>query len=327
MNHSPSKRRARQRAGENALAALLVCLLLVFFLLLLKKSAPLQEATREALRFSAATLVPALFPFAVLSRFLLLSRLLPQNSKPASLLSKPFFCHAPSLAAIASGLVCGFPMGAFAASSLAKENLVPQEEACRVAAFANNASPPFLLAVSGVLFGNVRYGILLYAACTLASLSVGILRGCIAKRRDEAVCRAANTIAPSPERPPLLPLLADCIVKAGEAMLTITAFVAFFSLVAKAASLIFPSACLTPFFSLFLEASSALRYAASLSASLGYRLSLTLSAFAVGWSGLSVIMQSEALFGGKLPLPSLLLTRLAIAALSALLTFLCFPLL
>lgn len=72
-----------------------------------------------------------------------------------------------------------------------------------------------------------------------------------------------------------------------------------------------------------MEASAGLRMAAG---SLALRPALLLSAFGVGWSGLSVFLQAEALFKGKLSLLYLAAVRLAIGLLSALFALLLLPL-
>lgn len=95
-------------------------------------------------------------------------------------------------------------------------------------------------------------------------------------------------------------------------MLTLSAFVVFFEVVKKALLL-----CGIPdFVVLFLEPTSATRYAASLTSTTGYPLALALASAALGWSGLSVICQTQALFSGTLPLAMQIKTRAAIALFS-----------
>ena len=309
-------KQAKRTPLAGAIFLLFTLLLLFFFFMLLFRSTPLQRAAADALVFSAKVLVPALFPFAVLSRFLLLSGLLPTKGKFVRSVARLFHLSPETLPAFAVGLFCGFPMGAFAAASLLESGGIGKEEAYRTASVANNASAAFLLISAGALFGSPLCGRILFISQTAASLTVALFWARRAKKNSPP---QNKTLTPKERAPlPLMPLAADAIVKAGTAMLSVTAFVVFFSVIAEAVSQIPALLPLTPLILSFLEATSAVKMAAGLVGSLGLPLALSLAAFAVGFSGLSVLMQSQACFDGKLPLTPLVTCRAAIAALSAL---------
>lgn len=276
-------------------------------------------------------MIPALFPFAVLSRFLLLSGLLPKKGKIGALAGL-FGLPGTALPALVAGLFCGFPMGAFAAAELSQEGLLNEKEAFRAAAFSNNAGAAFLFGTAAALFGSFRAGLTLFLAQTAASVAVGLYLGRRAKKevrenfsRFEKVSRKKSDtlFAESSEQPPpLLPLMADSIVKGGTAMLSVASFVVFFSVITAAIGEIALFSPALPFLSALLEAGSALKNAALLAPVWGYRPALLLAAFAAGWSGLSVFLQAEALFGGRLPLSYLAAVRLAVALLTVLFSLL-----
>lgn len=297
---------------------MLVCLLL-FCLLLLK--APLAKSTAaEALAFCGVSLAPSLFPAAVLGRFLTLSGVFAGENRLVKKIAGLFGLSPAALPALAAGLVCGFPMGAFCAYALAEDGVLSPREAAHVAAFANNAGLAFLLGSVGPMFGGVRRGVTLFAAQTLASLVIGILT---AKRaRPKKGVKAQNTAPPPPafqESRSSLALLSDCVGQSAQAMLTVTGFVVFFSVTS---ALFFSLPGLAPArlpLSLFLEPTAACRLVAA--SSLLPRTALSLAGFALGFSGLSVLMQSVALSRSLLPFWPTLAVRLAIAALTACLVF------
>lgn len=214
-------------------------------------------------------------------------------------------------------------MGAFSAAALWEKRKIEKEEAIRLAAFGGNAGAAFLFGTTSALFECPNAGALLFAAQTASSLLVGLFLASRQKKKG-----ALNPSHPFvAEKVPLLPLAADCVVKSGLAMLSVTAFVVFFAVITAALGEIAVLAPLLPFFSAFLETSTAVKSASALVGAYGLRPMLTLAAFSVGFTGLSVFLQAESLFHGELPLSYLVKVRLAIALLSAAITFLFCPLL
>ena len=279
---------------------------LAFFCLLLACHSTLEEAARDSLFFLARSLIPALFPFAVLSRFVLTASLVPCQNKILQKTASLFSISQTLLPAYLLGLFCGFPIGAYAAASLLEAGLCEETAAHRSASLSNNASAAFLFGTA-TLFPHPHAAIILLASQTAATLFISLL----SKKQPIPFTQTLN------EPPTYLSLLADAIGKAGSAMLSLSAFVVFFAVVTKALLLVGLPPCIT----LILEPTSAVRYAAGLSQTIGTPLSLAFASFALGFSGLSVIMQTQAIFHGKLPLKKQILTRLAIALVSFAITF------
>lgn len=286
--------------------------LLVFviacFGLLLTRHSVLEEAARESLEFVGKALIPALFPFAVLSRFVLTASLLPCRGKIAQKTAKALHIAPSLLPAYLLGLFCGFPIGAYAASSLYEADLCEKNAAYRSASLSNNASAAFLFSTAASLFSNRQAAFVLLFSQSAATILVSLF-----SRQ-----KSTSFKEPLPKKTSYLSLAADTISKSGIALLSLSAFVVFFAVLTKALLLVGLPSCIT----LILEPISAVRYAASLIEVIGQPASLSLAAFALGFSGISVIMQAQALFHGKLPLRKQILTRLAIALLSCTLAFL-----
>lgn len=294
----------------------------VLFFLLLVKSQAMTAAAQNALFFVASTLIPALFPFAVLARILAVGELLPTKNRFAGWLADLFGISREGLPAFFLGLFCGYPMGAYTAFCLLEEDRIGSKEAYTVASVSNNASAPFLLLTVSSLFGDSRVGLTLFLSVTAASLLVGLLRSAGAKKQSTPL--TDPTRLPSASRKSFLPVLSDAIVKGGTAMLSVAAFVVFFATVSEACRLLSPVA-IAPVFPALLETTAAIRTAQELVGTIGIRLATTVAAASTGWSGFSVILQTVAQFQGKIPLFPLVITRAAIAALSAAIAYAIFP--
>ena len=283
-------------------------MLLSFFTLLILRHSEIEQTAKDSLLFTATSLIPALFPFAVLSRFVLSASLLPCQGKIAQKTARILHLSAPLLPAYCLGLFCGFPIGAYAAASLYEAGLCNASSAHRSASLANNASAAFLFGAAASLFENQNAAAILFLSQTSATLLVSLFSK-----------KQANEPAVTFTEPPsYLALAADAVSKAGIAMLSLSAFVVFFAILTKALLL----AGLPTWITLVLEPTSAVRYAAGLVPSIGLPLSLSLASLALGWSGLSVIMQTQALFKGDLPLGKQIFCRGAIGVLSFGITFL-----
>lgn len=283
-------------------------MLLSFFTLLILRHSEIEQTARDSLLFAATSLIPALFPFAVLSRFVLSASLLPCQDKIAKTVAKALHLSAPLLPAFCLGLFCGFPIGAYAAASLYEAGLCDASSAHRSASLANNASAAFLFGTAEALFENPRAAAILFVSQTAATILVSFF----SKKQPEPPAAALFS------QPSYLTLAADSIGKAALAMLSLSSFVVFFAVLTKALFFLGVPAWVT----LLLEPTSAVRYAASFAPTLGLPLSLSLASFALGWSGLSVIMQTQALFKGNLPLSLQIPCRAAIGTLSFVITFL-----
>lgn len=110
-------------------------LLIIFILLLFSPEAAFSGAMR-GLKLWAMTLLPSLLPFLILSELLLSSNIVYQLGRLLEPVMRPLF-HLPGVCAfaLALGFTSGFPMGASASASLARENLCTKKEAARLAAF------------------------------------------------------------------------------------------------------------------------------------------------------------------------------------------------
>lgn len=301
MNHTLKRK-------ETARAVLLWLLLLAVFTLLICQGDALSEAAYDSLRFAARTLVPSMFLFAVATG-LATSLPCPYQTRRLPLYSLP----TSALPSLAIGLFSGFPMGAYAAHRLWREGVLDKKSAEHLAAFSNNASLAFLYFTVGNLFGSRRAGLLLFFSGTLASLAVGAL---LAPKPEKIPSLSLSSNTEIADTPPFFSLITESIVSATNAMLTLCGYLTLFGTLAKALSMLALPQGLYTSLLLLLEPTAAVRHLATLP----QEKALVLTAFTLGFSGFSILLQSLSVWKGELSPWRLVAVRLLIGALSSLLT-------
>ena len=145
--------------------------------LFLAEAGFVRAAAAEALSLCAGSVIPALFPFLVVSS-LLLSLGLGELLSPmlAGLMEPLFRVDGVGSSALLLGLVGGYPIGAKTAADLYRGGRLSRPEAERLLAFCNNSNPVFLVSVLGSgVFGSVRVGVWLWLIHIFSALVTGIL--------------------------------------------------------------------------------------------------------------------------------------------------------
>ena len=273
------------RIRWRAAACLALCGVLVLFL---TKAGAVRAAAAEALGLCARSVIPALFPFLVVSS-LLLSLGLGELLSPmlAGLMEPLFRVDGVGSSALLLGLVGGYPIGAKTAADLYRGGRLSRPEAERLLAFCNNSNPVFLISVLGVgVFGSVRAGVWLWLIHLLSALLTGLLfrnHGGPARRQAggtaafQAVSLSAAFVA--------------AVRESLSGMLSVCAFVTFFYVLAR------PLASLGGWLGPVLVGLTELF---SLTPLLRPdRFGFILASAMAGWGGLSVLCQTAAVLEGS----------------------------
>lgn len=208
-------KRLRKLTGALAAGALLLALTLY---------APnAAEGVRSGLRIAAETALPALFPFFVAGSLMVRTGL---AAAVGRLLTRPFH-HIYGLpgagaAALALGLLGGYPVGAQTTVQLFRAGQLDRAEAERLLGFVNCSGPAFLVGMCGAaVCGSVRTGFVLYAIHVTAALMTGL-----------ALTRTPGS-PPRPARPvqaePFMPAFIGAVSDGMSTALKVTAFVVFFA--------------------------------------------------------------------------------------------------
>lgn len=242
----------------------------------------ISHSVKSALSLCANVIIPSVFPFMILSDLLYSSLDFSAINYIGVVFEKLFKINRIGIYPFLLGLTCGFPLGVKCASDMYREGLLTKKEAERLIGFSNNTGPAFLVSGVGMgLRGNVSDGILLYVSMVLAAVAVGILfsfgEGEIGEDR---ALRQRSKFS-----------LTRSVKNAGAGTLNVCSYLTFFACaIGLLRNLLGESYVYLALIS-FLEIGSATSIF-SKTLLLDSTLSLTLSAFAVGFSGLSVHLQS-----------------------------------
>ena len=305
-------------------AELASCFLGVFMLALMIRNSELAIGyVKDGLSVCATTLIPALFPFMVISDLFVRSG---SADTLGSLLAAPmralFGVSGAGAVAIVLGVLCGFPIGARCAVSLFDAGRITKDECERLIAISSSPSSAFLISAVGVsLFGSRALGRALYVATLAASLIIGVTLNIISKRKrkKEPAEAVSERSCVTQKRVFATASVSESIASSADAMLKICAFVVFFTAFVGTLSTAFdawemPELARAMICSVF-ELTGGVREAATLCPT---SLGATVAAFAAGWSGISVHLQIASICGGRdISLRPYILSKLASGALTA----------
>ncbi len=206
---------------------LLCAALLVWFL---ADAGHVRQTASDALKLCAVSVVPALFPFLVVTGLLMSLGFGAWASPTLAPLMSLYRLPGSAGSAVLLGLLGGYPVGARTAADLYRLGLLTKNETERLLTFCNNANPAFLYSVLGVgVFGSTRAGIALLLIHVLSAFLTGLcFRG-----RDAPRTAPPDVPALSPTTPPgFFPAFVDATGNAASAMLRVCGFVVFFYVLA-----------------------------------------------------------------------------------------------
>lgn len=272
--------------------------ILVAFLLILCSSDVAIEYMKKGLILCSRAVIPALFPFMVISELIVSSGI---GVRASRLFARPmrrlFGVGEAGAAAYILGLVCGFPIGAKTAVSMYDRGCITKGELERLMTFCNNPGSAFVISAVGVaLLGNKRIGVALYLSVFLSSMLVGIVGKHFLGYKKKGEPRS-NIFIP---RELNVKCITDAVQSSAASMLTVCAYVVFFSALVGCVGALLSrldtpqelTACIFGFF----ELSSGVSEAAALENRVA---ALLLCALFVGWSGLSVAFQIMSVASGR----------------------------
>ena len=146
------------------------------FVLILDGKTALEGAT-AGIELCIRTLIPALFPFLILSS-LLTRALAGQPMKLLQPLCSKIGIPQGAESLLAISLLGGYPIGAQSIALLHSEGKITTSQATHLLAFCNNAGPAFIFGVLGSMFSDPRTPWILWFTHILSALFVGL---CVAK--------------------------------------------------------------------------------------------------------------------------------------------------
>lgn len=292
-----------KRIYKPRIAELAACFFGVFMLALMIRNSELAiKYVKDALSVCATTLIPALFPFMVVSDIFVKSGC---ADTLGAMLAAPmraiFGVKGAGAVPVVLGAICGFPIGARCAVSLFDAGKISKDECERLIAVSSSPSSAFLIGAVGVsLFGSRALGRALYVSTLVSSVLVGIALNVISKAKrkkapDAALLKASYTKQRNRFG---AASVADAITASADAMLKICAFVVFFTAFTGTLCEMIEGLPPTPraLICAVFELTGGVREAASIAPA---HLGATVAAFAGGWSGVSVHLQIASICGGR----------------------------
>lgn len=286
------KKKGRRSSSSASAGQSCFFLLSVFCLALVLWNAEDTIASlQSALLACGRSVIPSLFPMAVLSELLFASGRGFFSSPLLMPLRKLFRLPSQGCWALLLGWICGFPIGARCIRNAYLAGQLEKSDAERALAFCNIPSPAFLINAVGLsLYESRELGIALYGSILAAALLCGMVVTHLPKKKEEAI---QEKPAPHSERPlSAARLWTEAVRNACGSILLVCAYVLFFSAFSGAFRPILSASGLPEptraILLSILEISVGTRECSGLS---NRPLSVLIAAFAAGWSGFSVHCQ------------------------------------
>ncbi len=325
-------------------------LFLLFTVLLVVFANSNLSSAKKGLQLWANNVVPSLFPFFVAVELLNNTNLVYYLSKYLDTYMRPIF-NLPGIATfpLIMGIISGFPVGAKIVSNLYSSGACTKEEADRMLILSNNSGPLFVIGTAGYAFyGSSTIGVLLLVTHILASLSVGVLIGLFSRIHKLSKVSAFNNSSSSNyaiqqhkdiDISELGGVLGSSITSAIKSILVIGGFVVIFSviismlnrthllsIIANFISTIIPvnDNLISSFFTGIIEFTNGLSAIASVPLK-DMSLKLALSAFVLGFGGISVTLQVLSIISKyKLSIKKYVLGRVLVGIVASVYTFILF---
>ena len=261
----------------SSVTAMFAVMLLMLFLIYEEKS---SLAVTSSLSLCALRVIPALFPYMVISSVIVSLDLLEPICRHIPT-ERIFALPRASASVILTGLLCGFPVGAAGACRLYESGKLTKNEAERLIVFSSGASPAFLCGTVAFLWDSKKYGIFLLISQTVLSVICGMVLSKIGNK-DINTGHDKENIKKEISFPAAL---CKAVSDAASASLSLTAYVTFFRVISVIVSSVLQHIYLP------ISAIAEFSFGCVSGASIGGYTGAFICGFAIGFSGLSVFMQ------------------------------------
>ena len=289
---------------------IIVCIISAVFLgILVAFPQACAEGISKGLANSAEILVPSLFPFMVLSSFVIRSGAYEYTGKIFSPPARIFRLPQSAVSAVLLSFIGGFPVGARCVKLLYESGEINEKQADRMMRFCVCSGPSFLItAIGAIMLRNTSAGIILYVSQIVSGIILGIVSGIFSDKESERKVSYRSS-----ENTDIIQAFIMSSSDGAGAIVELTALVAIFSMFINVLS---SWGADNYFLTSIIEVTTACREIAENGCPL-WALS-----FAVGYGGLCVHLQIFSLLKGmKINKPVFELYRLANAVLSSLITY------
>lgn len=281
-------------------AEIVALLSLLFAAILLSYDRTYNAAVMDGIRLWAAAVLPALFPYLVITSFISALRITGKITAALSPITERLFnVNGAAGYALFLSLMSGYPVGAKTVSDLKRANLIGTTESERAAALCSSSSPVFLIAsVGNLTFNNPLFGLCLYLTHIISVFIIGFIFS-FYKRKEKPQKTPPLNIAGSDN------VLFDGVFSAVNSVLLVGGIITVFYLLTEMLEGLGAMKILSGFFGLFTESTAISNGIANglfectrglkILAGGGISLfTLPVAAAICGFGGVSVIAQSIA---------------------------------
>lgn len=299
--------------------SLSIIVISLFILLILFSKQSLLAAQNGVTLFISSVL-PSIFPFLVIVNILLNLNILKKICKIFNPITRVLF-NLPGISSlpIIIGLLSGYPLGAKISNDLYEKKAISKSTAEKLLAFTNNSGPLFILSYVGIaLYHDTKTGILLLLTHILSAITVGIIFGVFGKKNNSRyyIDTQYENFISSTRKPEsnlsFFQIFIDSIKNSVNTILVIGGFIIFFSVIIELlensnffyilslpintilAHFSLPTQLTIPTLQGLIEITNGLDALSTVS-NANYVYTVSLSAFILGFGGISIYMQTLAI--------------------------------
>lgn len=197
----------------------------ISFIVLILFPQEIGDGVKSGLYLLGNSVIPALFPFMLLSTYISFS---PCSRYLSLILERPaqwlFGINGTGLCAVVLGILGGYPIGAKTVAEFFEQRLLSQYDTKRLLSWCVNPSPAFVITAIGTfLLRNTSSGIIMYVSILLSSITIGIANKFMISHQKTSESKA--DIAPLNESN----IFISSVTSGSKAMLSVCGWVLTFS--------------------------------------------------------------------------------------------------
>ncbi len=176
----------------------------------------------EGLQICFYVILPSLFPFMVVSTYIIQSNVFEFTYKFLAPISRIVFCQpACTIPVLIMSMIGGFPVGIKMISNLLNDGAITKNQAQRLCIFCMNGGPAFIITAVGVnMFKSTKVGIIIFASLCISNLIIGVFTRFLGDK---------NELISYHKTQPTLSSLSSAISDTLQSVLGICAWVVIFS--------------------------------------------------------------------------------------------------
>ncbi len=240
-----------------AVCAVLILLVFIFF----TKSSVCASGAKKGIYFCIDTVIPAVFPFAVICKLLVYSN---------AFYGRGIFFL---------GAVCSSPCCASIVCDMYKEGKINKKTAETLSSYTNNLTPTFVTGFAGSYALSSAYkGFLIYVICIFSSFLYGLLF----KKDIKKACGELSFFPSS---------FTKAVTEGGKSVISVCGYVVFFSVICEFLSLYISTPTTVFFITSFLEITTGTANAAMIRGMISERLLFAVLSFFVSFTGICTQLQ------------------------------------